>query len=512
MSTDAANARPPRKRAKHTRSKLGCGVCRIRRVRCDRTRPACERCTKTGRQCDGYAVKESNDTAPLAQREASTSPPLSASAGSLVLSKDTLLSEQGCRALDYFRNKTAPELCGFFESDLWSTLILQISRREPCVRQMVVALSSLHESFHTAHTEPIYPSSTLTLRQRAIGEYGIGIGLLNKHIATQGWANLEITLLCSILCVTFEWLRGDYSAALTHLKSSLLVMSQWAEGKQPLVNGTSVSSPGGYMIRTQLGPLWTSLVLQARTMVQDLPCHMPLPEEEETSEPFTSLQQARKALDILLAYVVPDSVSRKMERSLRYAKSLNLERRLAEWLQNFEAFLSTQDAEERESPRVTIMKLWHHTAHMIFIASFSDDEVYFDAFVEDFTNIVNKAGELLSSTATQQFSVDIGTVPLLYYVALKCRHPLVRRRAVSILTAAPRREAVWDSIGASLVVEEVIRVEEEGLGQVCTQFDIPSSSRVYHMDIVTDVEHRRIWIKTLKQGSSSWSEEKVLTW
>ncbi|KAI8721404.1 Zn(2)-C6 fungal-type domain-containing protein [Fusarium sp. LHS14.1] len=511
MSTDAANARPPRKRAKHTRSKLGCGVCRIRRVRCDRTRPACERCTKTGRQCDGYAVKESNDTAPLVPREASTSPPLSASAGSLALSRDLLLSEQGCRALDYFRNKTAPELCGFFESDLWGTLILQISRREPCVRQMVVALSSLHESFHTAHTESNYPSSTLTLRQRAIGEYGVGIGLLNKHITTQGWANLEITLLCSILCVTFEWLRGDYSAAQTHLRSSLLVMSQWAEGKQPLINGTSVSSPGGYMIRTQLGPLWTSLVLQARTMIQDLPCHMPLP-AEETSEPFTSLQQARKALDILLAYVVPDSVSRKLERSLRYSKSLNLERRLAEWLQNFDAFLLTQDVEEQESPRVTIMKLWHHTAHMIFIASFSDDEIYFDSFVDDFTNIVNKAGELLSSTATTQFSVDIGTVPLLYYVALKCRHPLVRRRAVSILTAAPRREAVWDSIGAALVVEEVIRVEEEGLGQVFTQFDIPGSSRVCNMDIVTDVEHRRIWMKTLKQGSCDWSEEKALTW
>ncbi|KAJ4320383.1 hypothetical protein N0V84_005877 [Fusarium piperis] len=511
MLTDAANARPPRKRAKHTRSKLGCGVCRIRRVRCDRTRPACERCTKTGRQCDGYIVKESKDEAPLAQIEASTSPPLSASAGSLVLSRDPLSSQQGYRALDYFRSKTAPELCGFFESDLWSILILQISRREACVRQMVIALSSLHESFHTAHAELSYPPSTLTLRQRAIGEYGVGIRLLNKHITTQGWANLEITLLCSILCVTFEWLRGDYDAAQTHLKSSLLVMSQWAEGKQPLVNGTSISSPGGYMIRTQLGPIWTSLVLQARTMVQDLPCHMPLP-EEESEEPFTSLQQARKALDILLAYVVPESVSRKLARSLRYSKSLDLERRLAEWLQKFEAFLSTQDVDEQESPRVTIMKLWHHTAHMIFIASFSDDEAYFDAFVEDFTNIVNQAGELLSSTATSQFSVDIGTVPLLYYVALKCRHPLVRRRAVTILTAAPRREAVWDSIGASLVVEEVIRAEEEGLGQVCTQFDIPSSARVCNMDIVTDVEHRRIWIKTMKQGSCSWSEEKVLTW
>ncbi|KAJ3547532.1 hypothetical protein NM208_g1463 [Fusarium decemcellulare] len=513
MPQDALNSRPPRKRAKHTRSKLGCGVCRIRRVRCDLTRPACQRCTKTGRKCDGYPTTESKGTPSPAQKRALVSSSSPALSGPLVLSPGTLtsLNVDGYRALDYFQTKAAPELCGFFESDLWSTLVLQISRREACVRQMIVALGFLHESFHTAHTTSNSPSSALSLRQKAIGEYGLGIGLLNKHISTQGWANLEITLLSSILCVTFEWLRGDYAAAHTHLWSSMSVMTQWTDGKRSLVNGTSLSSPGGYMIRTQIGPLWTSLVLQARTMPNDAFLSWRTPwMTEETSEPFSSLQQARKALDVLLGYLLPETISRKVDGT-PCRKPWDLSRRLTEWSQNFSTYLATQGADQRESPRVTIMHLWHHTARVLFITSFSNDEIYYDAFLEEFTHIVTLAEELISSSTTQ-FSVDIGTVPLLYYVGLKCRHPQIRRRAVQVLQAVPRREAVWDSIGASRVVEEVIRVEEAGPGLVSDQYDIPSSARICGMKITTDVEHRRVYMRSLQQGSRSYSEQKVLTW
>ncbi|KAM5350999.1 hypothetical protein ACJ41O_003722 [Fusarium nematophilum] len=501
--SSAAEGRP-RKRAKHTRSKLGCGVCRIRRVKCDRTRPACERCTKTGRKCDGYSLRESGDPILLVQRSQS---PSSSTAALSLLDRSLCFNAHGSRALDYFQAKAAPELCGFFENDLWSRLVLQISRRESCVRQMVVALGLLHESFHPSS----HPTSSL-LRRCAISEYGQGIMLLNSHISTQGWASLEITLLCSILCVAFEWLRGDYDAAHTHLSSSMNVMSQWTNVKRPRSNGTSPSSPGGHMIRTQLGPLWTSLVLQARTMPSSSSSqwHMPLG-IEQSREPFSSLDQARRALDVLIAYLLPETVAKKFRDSTYQYDPWDLALPLSEWSRSFTAFLGTQGPSERASPRVAIMDLWHRTARMFFISSFSTDEADLDGFLPEFIHIVKKVGDLVSCS-TSKFSMDIGIVPLLYYVALKCRHPEVRRRAIEMLRATPRREAVWDSIGAAAVVEEVMRVEEEGLGEISSQFDIPAAARVFSMEAVTDVEHRRIWIKTMQQGERRWSEEKVLTW
>lgn len=486
----------------------------IRRIRCDRTRPACERCTKTGRQCDGYSVKEPPDSTSPADKRALLPSKLAGPVGLLIIPTNfhPSLDAQGIRALEYFQIKAAPELCGFFENDLWYTLVLQISRREACIQRLVIALGFLHQSYHAANTHQESSLSIHSLRQRAISEYGGGLTHLNHHISTQGWANLEITLLCSILCVTFEWLRGDYDAAYMHLGSSVSVLSQWANGKGRVINGTSHSSPGGYMIQTQLYPLWMSLVLQARTMpIKSIsPEKIPLP-KEESSGPFTSIQESRKALDVLLAYVLPKILSPKRMERPRYMPPFDLSHLFDEWAEKFTTFLATQELSERVLPRMTVMNLWFSTARIIFASTLSTDEVTFDALLGEFEYIVNKAEVLLSSTETR-YSVDIGVVPPLYYAALKCRDPMIRRRAVTILQAAPRREAGWDSLGASCVLEEVIRVEEQGLGNVLSQYDIPGSARICDMHLVTDVENKRIYLKALQQGSYSWGPKKVLTW
>jgi hypothetical protein len=58
------------------------------------------------------------------------------------------------------------------------------------------------------------------------------------------------------------------------------------------------------------------------------------------------------------------------------------------------------------------------------------------------------------------FSVDMGPVPVMYYTALKCRVPSIRRRAIQALRVAPHREAVWDGIAVAAAAETVIRLEE----------------------------------------------------
>ncbi|KAK4864263.1 hypothetical protein LT330_010056 [Penicillium expansum] len=58
------------------------------------------------------------------------------------------------------------------------------------------------------------------------------------------------------------------------------------------------------------------------------------------------------------------------------------------------------------------------------------------------------------------FTVEMGYIPPIYYTALKCRVPRIRRQAVRALRTAPHREGVWNGSILADVLEEIIRIEE----------------------------------------------------
>jgi hypothetical protein len=51
-----AETKPKRSRKSHPKTRTGCLTCKIRRKKCGEEKPACLRCTSTGRKCDGYPV------------------------------------------------------------------------------------------------------------------------------------------------------------------------------------------------------------------------------------------------------------------------------------------------------------------------------------------------------------------------------------------------------------------------------------------------------------------------
>lgn len=61
-------------------------------------------------------------------------------------------------------------------------------------------------------------------------------------------------------------------------------------------------------------------------------------------------------------------------------------------------------------------------ARILLTASLAEEEESFDKYLPEFTNIVGQIEWLLSNSSTR-FSIDTGVVPILYYVAIKCRHP-----------------------------------------------------------------------------------------
>ncbi|KAL6918991.1 hypothetical protein FSST1_003017 [Fusarium sambucinum] len=147
-STPSGCASRPRQRAYHTKSKTGCRTCKIRKVRCDEQKPACDRCTSTGRVCDGYASPSppsaspsSISQSPSPQRHNSPNPTVDLK---LVLPRQ---SPDEVRSYTYFLEVTAPSLAGSFYADFWLSEVPRVCLSDPAIWHAVVSLGSAHEDF-----------------------------------------------------------------------------------------------------------------------------------------------------------------------------------------------------------------------------------------------------------------------------------------------------------------------------------------------------------------------------
>ncbi|KIN02156.1 hypothetical protein OIDMADRAFT_121466, partial [Oidiodendron maius Zn] len=142
-----------RKGPRGPRCRTGCATCRIRRVKCDEGKPWCNKCTSTGRKCEGYPPPPSLKAKAKPRTPPGSSIPESqqteTTQRSITLSPN--LTPIGTsferRAVSYFRNRTAQALSGYFNCNTWNTLVLYLSIAELSVWHAVVGLSTLHEGF-----------------------------------------------------------------------------------------------------------------------------------------------------------------------------------------------------------------------------------------------------------------------------------------------------------------------------------------------------------------------------
>jgi hypothetical protein len=91
-----------------------CPYSRIRRVKCDEAKPHCQRCTSTGRKCDGYATPKASTTAQPRGMEMVPIGPMramsTAGGGFLLTSECVFLSR---RSFHMFNELYAPMISGY---------------------------------------------------------------------------------------------------------------------------------------------------------------------------------------------------------------------------------------------------------------------------------------------------------------------------------------------------------------------------------------------------------------
>lgn len=112
--------------------------------------------------------------------------------------------EQEKRTFHFFRERTIPGLCGFFDSDIWERLVLQATFQEPALRHAVFALGSLHERFEMGDMTVFASNLDIVQGGLALRQYTQAINHVINRSTSKDSRSLDVCLIACILFACFE--------------------------------------------------------------------------------------------------------------------------------------------------------------------------------------------------------------------------------------------------------------------------------------------------------------------
>ncbi|KAH8693810.1 hypothetical protein BGW36DRAFT_399066 [Talaromyces proteolyticus] len=476
--------------------KTGCKTCKTRRVKCDESRPACRRCISTGRVCSGYGIWGGGGS-PYNQPQSNRA--LSVYCTPVPAGN---LSREEQIHFDWFLDKTTRKFAGLFVSDFWETLVFQASAQEPAVRHAIVALSAAHRIEQGEGLWAIPTTYGFDVEQFTLQQYNKAITHLRIVTGSTGKDNLRVALITCMIFVTLEYLRGQYQKGSTHLYYGIQLLSNISVLQPRSSISPNILSHAEDFAHNALIDSYSRLSIQA-AMFGHVPWHMFVmsrdPRENALPYTFSSLLGARQTLDDLLnrIHCLERHCYRLRASQLptKNLETLDIQRKILDdlslWRKIYDASLARieADADRKEKFGLRLLTIYYELAVVMASVCLSEDEIIFDSHTENFiailtgfvnlwnywaslTTEIKEVKDMLCDPESEKschgFTVESGFILPMYYTALKCRIPRIRRLAIRILRSAPHREGVWNGPLLAKVLEEVIRIEENGLCTVDT--------------------------------------------
>jgi hypothetical protein len=478
-------------------------------VKCDEEKPFCKRCIDTGRKCDGYAIQPErrsvksaapSDRAVVPPTQKRSSPPTTSishravrrlAPAKLIVDAAFLspaVSGEDSPWIEYFSVRTGPALSGVSRHPFWSFTLPQLSASEPAIRHALIASSAAHARFEADATNNQLAHNAIS-PDFILRHYNESIKQLKLHLSRDP-QSLDYALLCCLLFISMECIYGNRILVIDHLQNGLnMLKSSLVQDGEEETSSNAVAKS----IRQEVRPLFHRLDAQKTLMGfsgsslfnnTDKLFSLSVPRS------FDSLEHAKSSLDQLVAsslgFIRTIHEVRHAEDGLISLSGRTLQIHLLSefsiWKNSMANFVKSCNIFTEEDNRFGKSLRLQHTATFIWLARCTElEESGFDAYLPEFASIVKWSRALIVSTPESQepclhtklaalsvtnvarFSLNIGYIPPLYLVAIKCRDPITRREAISILEETNGREGLWDARLHARVARRWMEVEESSV-------------------------------------------------
>ncbi|KAF4637595.1 hypothetical protein G7Y89_g478 [Cudoniella acicularis] len=486
-----------------TKSRNGCTVCKIRRVKCDETKPHCIRCTSTGRNCEGYGKvpeRKKSKSPPKVSLRHAPSLPRTCPRILCAPSVDVQGSVWERRSFHYLRSRNMSDTPGNFEPYFWDNISLQLSHKYPTILHALIALSAIYEEHERSGLEIISDTSRVQVSytEYTLRQYNKAVKDLVEYLASDE-PDPRVALTSCLIFVWIEFLQNDPSSGFRHLNCGLKIL-----------RNLQLSSPGE-KARTHerdsegiLGSLnrsFTRLRIQAAIHgSQEADFTTSSTRELEILEPipasFANIFESRNVLDkelnAIFGYI-------RGLREIGYYSSVDMLifadiqrghlERLQQWQTANKALVAALNSrrDQSQNSRILYLQLYYTLVGIIWRTMFAGSEIAFDAYTADFETMLTIVSSLINNSRSSMppiLSLDMGILIPLFFLCVKCRVLWIRNRAIALLKHAPEREGIWHRDSIVGYCEWKIMTEEQWRGEISEDHPLPEFARIYGEHII----------------------------
>lgn len=519
-------------------------------MKCDETKPYCQKCTRFGRRCGGYLSNILQEPKTPVSKSQKRDPPLKSQPS---LSLGTQLQPPGTVRLKdklearYFRvfvEQTSSELSGIFQLSFWNRFVLQSCRDEPFARYAVVALAALNVSYkyHLQWGNAVLPAflKTPDEHQRfALTQYDKAVRCMRLSISDPN-RDLWKALLSCLLVYCFEGFQGRRDLAMSHAQSGQKLFQDRIIYQARLKSEVSISSSRTCSLDVEvirafarldlllLTTLDTRSPAEHRKFIEYEGC-TPLPEIPSI---FRSMSDAKIYIDLLMRKIGHFMASALSCRShtllggelenrpcntqaqIQFGSNIysyqgavlspdhhfhhsEYTDHLRRWFVAFEPLIQSGYVASEDSDiwyAMSRLQIHARIVKILLAGILFSSEISYDRFLPDFKVVVAFASRIVQRQQPS-FNFDLSIIPEIGIVGLRCRDWKVRREALKILKQPNfQREVFWDKYMLEAVTKVVMEIEEKGL-----EFgaEIPEVRRAKMWSVAADEVERRANVKIL---------------
>jgi hypothetical protein len=328
------------------------------------------------------------------------------------------------RALEFFRLQVAPFLSRHSSPHFWNTLVSQVGQQEPAVRHALVCISSLYEGLEETNQSPL-----ATSRDRfAITQYNMALKKLTSETTDE-----SIVLLVCLLFICIEMLQGNRTIAIQHCRHGITICNTTSKGllgwaKQELQPIFLRLATFPYFFGVEVADFPEPVGLVSDALATGVTA------QEKTMAWDYLVNRVVRLVRLALSYrqgplqhlTMPDYLFGEQERI--YDSLVTWQKHYRNARENYQPNHGDLESHLYDEMKCIVGKIWIGSC-------FNVDEMAYDEHVADFEELIRLSDQLIHLRRTEsgprpKFIFEMGFMPFLYFIVIKCRRLDLRMTAL----------------------------------------------------------------------------------